>query len=64
MANSGPNTNGTQFIVLTGPDIIAKLNPPKFTLFGEVSSGMDVVAALGANANATHVIKQIAIVQN
>jgi cyclophilin family peptidyl-prolyl cis-trans isomerase len=64
MANSGPNTNGTQFIVLTGPDIIPKLNPPKFTLFGEVSSGMDVVAALGANANATHVIKQIAIVQN
>ena len=63
-ANSGPNTNGTQFIVLTGPDIIAKLNPPKFTLFGDVSSGMDVVMRLGANANGVHVIKQITIIEN
>jgi cyclophilin family peptidyl-prolyl cis-trans isomerase len=61
MANSGPNTNGTQFIVLTGPDIIAKLNPPKFTLFGDVTQGMDVLTRLGADANATHVIKQITI---
>jgi cyclophilin family peptidyl-prolyl cis-trans isomerase len=64
MANSGPNTNGSQFIVLTGPDIIPKLNPPKFTLFGDVSSGMDVVKALGASANATHVIKQISIIES
>jgi cyclophilin family peptidyl-prolyl cis-trans isomerase len=64
MANSGPNTNGSQFIVLTGPDIIPKLNPPKFTLFGEVSSGMDVVMTLGSNANATHVIKQISITES
>jgi len=64
MANSGPNTNGTQFIVLTGNDIIAKLNPPKFTLFGDVSSGMDVVSRLGANANGTHVIKQISIIES
>ena len=64
MANSGPNTNGTQFIILTGPDIIPKLNPPKFTLFGEVSSGMDVLAQLSSNANATHVIKQITITES
>lgn len=64
MANSGPNTNGSQFLVLTGPDIIPKLNPPKFTLFGDVSSGMDVVSQLASNANATHVIKQISIIES
>jgi cyclophilin family peptidyl-prolyl cis-trans isomerase len=64
MANSGPNTNGSQFIVLTGPGIIQQLNPPKFTLFGEVVAGMDLVTQLGSNANANHVIKQITIVES
>jgi cyclophilin family peptidyl-prolyl cis-trans isomerase len=50
--------------VLTGPGIIQQLNPPKFTLFGEVVAGMDVVTQLGSNANANHVIKQITIVES
>jgi cyclophilin family peptidyl-prolyl cis-trans isomerase len=40
MANSGPNTNGSQFFIVTAsPE--APL-PPSYTVFGEVVSGMDV----------------------
>lgn len=46
MANSGPNTNGSQFFVVTG-DQGAGLDP-NYTLFGEVTKGMDVVKAIEA----------------
>lgn len=40
MANSGPNTNGSQFFIVTAsPE--APL-PPSYTVFGTVLSGMDV----------------------
>ncbi len=40
MANSGPNTNGSQFFIVTAsPE--APL-PPSYTVFGEVVSGMDI----------------------
>ena len=41
MANAGPNTNGSQFFIVTD-DLTGKL-PKNYTLFGQVTSGMDVV---------------------
>ena len=41
MANSGPNTNGSQFFICTD-DLTGKL-PKNYTLFGLVTRGMDVV---------------------
>lgn len=38
------NSGGSQFFICTGPDCAASLNPqPDYTIFGKVSSGMDVV---------------------
>jgi cyclophilin family peptidyl-prolyl cis-trans isomerase len=41
MANSGPNTNGSQFFICH-QDLTGKL-PKSYTLFGQVTRGMDVV---------------------
>ncbi|WP_025844313.1 peptidylprolyl isomerase [Paenibacillus ehimensis] len=41
MANSGKNTNGSQFFICTGED--SKSLPSKYTIFGKVVEGMDVV---------------------
>lgn len=43
MANSGPNTNGSQFYVMLAD---APQLTGRYTAFGRVSSGMDVVLAL------------------
>ncbi|NLA35332.1 MAG: peptidylprolyl isomerase [Actinobacteria bacterium] len=45
MANSGPNTNGSQFFVITGDQGVAL--PPNYSLFGKVTDGTDVVDAIG-----------------
>ena len=39
MANAGPNTNGSQFFICLDDVSL----PPAYTVFGEVTSGMDVV---------------------
>ena len=50
MANSGPNTNGSQFFVVL-PGGGAQLQP-NYSLFGQVTEGQDVVKAIGALGNA------------
>ena len=50
MANSGANTNGSQFFIITG-DQGTQL-PPNYSLFGQVTDGFDTtVKAMEAAAN-------------
>jgi len=46
MANAGPDTNGSQFFVISGPDGMRL--PPSYSLFGKVVSGLETVAAIDA----------------
>ena len=42
MANSGPNTNGSQFFIMHADYGL----PNQYTIFGEVTEGLDVVDAI------------------
>ncbi|MGH9171396.1 MAG: peptidylprolyl isomerase [Acidimicrobiales bacterium] len=44
MANAGPDTNGSQFFVISGPDGVRL--PPLYSLFGQLVNGRDVLAAI------------------
>jgi cyclophilin family peptidyl-prolyl cis-trans isomerase len=44
MANAGPNTNGSQFFIVSGASGVGL--PPQYSLFGKVVGGLDVVDAL------------------
>jgi cyclophilin family peptidyl-prolyl cis-trans isomerase len=46
MANSGPNTNGSQFFICEGDQ--CKTLPPSYNLFGKVVDGIDVVHKIAA----------------
>jgi len=41
MANSGPDTNGSQFFLISGPSGIGL--PPLYSLFGKIVKGLDVL---------------------
>lgn len=48
MANSGKNTNGSQFFICTGEDSKSLNMQPNYSIFGKVSDGMDVVQKIAA----------------
>ncbi len=41
MANAGPNTNGSQFFIVSGPSGVGL--PPSYSLFGKLISGLEVL---------------------
>ncbi len=41
MANAGPNTNGSQFFIVSGSSGVGL--PPSYSLFGQVVKGLDIV---------------------
>ena len=43
MANSGPNTNGSQFFIVHGDNVGL---PPNYTIFGVLTDGADVLDTL------------------
>jgi cyclophilin family peptidyl-prolyl cis-trans isomerase len=44
MANAGPNTNGSQFFIVSGAHGVQL--PPQYSLFGQLISGEDVLAEI------------------
>ncbi|MGI9621997.1 MAG: peptidylprolyl isomerase [Acidimicrobiales bacterium] len=44
MANAGPNTNGSQFFIITGASGVGL--PPQYSLFGKVIKGVEVAEAM------------------
>ena len=49
MANSGPNTNGSQFFIVTGKQ--GATLGPQYTLFGTVTSGLNVATKINNDGN-------------
>ncbi len=46
MANAGPNTNGSQFFIISGPNGVGL--PPQYSLFGKVVGGQEIVGEMQA----------------
>lgn len=46
MANAGPNTNGSQFFLISGPSGVGL--PPQYSLFGKIIKGLEVLAEMEA----------------
>jgi len=74
MANSGPDTNGSQFFVVTseaGAESLVQAvgGTANYSLFGTVTEGMDVVAAIEADGSTSgtpakvHTIEKVTITE-
>src|SRR5215218_5532491 len=44
MANAGPNTNGSQFFLISGPSGVRL--PPQYNHFGQIVKGLDVLETM------------------
>lgn len=57
MANRGPNTNSSQFFIVTGPQGKTLAMSNTYTIFGMVTSGMDVVRKIEATGAQGEVVR-------
>jgi len=48
MANAGPDTGGSQFFLITGPDGANLDNNPSYTIFGRVTDGLGVAQQINS----------------
>ncbi|WP_436794742.1 peptidylprolyl isomerase [Actinospongicola halichondriae] len=75
MANSGPDTNGSQFFIVTSENgaktlVEAVGGEARYSLFGQVIEGMDVVQAIEADGDptgtptTTHIIESVTITES
>ena len=62
MANAGPDTNGSQFFIITGRDGASL--PPNYSLFGAVVSGGDVVQTIEATGSPSGNPKERTVIQS
>jgi cyclophilin family peptidyl-prolyl cis-trans isomerase len=62
MANAGPNTNGSQFFIISGPDGVRL--PPQYALFGAVVSGGEVVTAIDAIGTRSGAPKEQVVIES
>jgi cyclophilin family peptidyl-prolyl cis-trans isomerase len=51
MANSGPNTNGSQFFIVASDAGGKQLQNPNYSLFGQVNNGLDVVQKIESDGS-------------
>jgi len=62
MANAGPNTNGSQFFIVSGRAGVGL--PPQYSLFGKVVAGLDVVSAIEAAGSASGTPKESVVIES
>jgi cyclophilin family peptidyl-prolyl cis-trans isomerase len=63
MANSGPNTNGSQFFIISGQQGVDL--PPNYSLFGQVTAGADTtLKALDATGTAAGAPTEAVLIQS
>ncbi len=61
MANAGPNTNGSQFFIVSGPSGVEL--PPLYAIFGKVAEGLDVVKTLDSKGSSSGKPKELCVME-